>query len=74
MVQKPHTLAVVFEPHDIEFHAFRNTHNLPKETLERMLEKFNNNSESRGVDKEIRNYDADALADEVKKYIIMKGE
>jgi len=65
-------VAVVFEPHDIEFHMKRNTHNLPRETLERMLKRFSGSSVSVGVDKEFRDQDADALAKKVLNYIKSK--
>jgi predicted kinase len=45
-------VAVVFKPDTLENHIIRNTHNVPKETLEKMISTLNQNMECKNVDKE----------------------
>lgn len=62
-------LAVVFTPDDIAVHAKRNTHNVPRAVLERMVDKFSKNFKTVGADKEFIDENYVTLAEEVVKEI-----
>ena len=47
-------IAVVFVPDTVETHLERNTHNVPKETVERFVDTLNQNLDTNGVDMDIK--------------------
>lgn len=55
---------------EAEFYFKRNTHGVPIEAIQKMKEKFE--KETPSADKSFKSSDTNALAEEVKDYIIMK--